>query len=170
MLMNIQSVKKGVQRTKNADGVGVGAYGGGGWEWRTEGRRRAAHTQTLKLHCARAAAVAVAVTSELTTLVSCRRNLVINRITAPWILMPWKSNRTGPRACRRSAPHSPSQLFLAECKSFQVCQHTHTRACTCARLPSAAHAASFSFGIEARSTEHHSRGLLLLLRLAQRCK
>lgn len=30
MLMNIQSVKKGVQRTKNADGVGVGAYGGGG--------------------------------------------------------------------------------------------------------------------------------------------
>lgn len=53
---------------------------------RVEDRRKKAcrtHTQTLELRCARAAAVAVAVTSELTTLVSCRRNLVINRITAP---------------------------------------------------------------------------------------
>lgn len=54
---------------------------------RVEDRRKEGvphtHTQTLELRCARAAAVAVAVTSELTTLVSCRRNLVINRITAP---------------------------------------------------------------------------------------
>lgn len=65
-----------------------------GWEWgltveevESGGQKEEGvphtHTQTLELRCARAAAVAVAVTSELTTLVSCRRNLVINRITAP---------------------------------------------------------------------------------------